>query len=98
MSVISEAQVGDKIVVIADFVACKYGEQFEWGCEREFQIGELVEYEDCFKDSKVSQDHLSWQVKFKTTSGDSYNAVQLNFITIDEWGSIVTKVNEQFMK
>ncbi|WP_430883380.1 hypothetical protein [Fusibacter sp. JL216-2] len=92
MSVISEAQIGDQIVIINHFVACKFGEEFEWGKEKEFPVGEIVEYVDWFKNSNTTQDHLSWHIKFKTISGEMYDAVQLYFVTMDERKDILAAI------
>jgi len=54
----------------------------------------MVEYVDWFKDVNITQDHLSWHIKFKTTSGEIYDAVQLYFMTKDDWNQILDKVKE----
>lgn len=94
MSVIMESREGDPIVIVKGFTGCEHGIQFSWEMARCFEIGETVYFIDEFKDVNEHQEYLAHQVLYKTKDGKIYSAVQLNFMTIDEW----KHVEEYFKK
>lgn len=89
MSAITQSQKGDRIVIICDFVSCKAGEEFEWGKEREFLVGDVVYFEDWYKNENVSQEYLSWFIRYRTEDGELYEATQTFFVVYDDWLRIV---------
>ncbi|MFJ7975769.1 hypothetical protein ACIQZI_08625 [Peribacillus sp. NPDC096379] len=98
MSVISESQVNDKIIIIEPFTTCRDGIEFNWEEARDFKIGESVYYLDGFKDpdSPFSQDHLSWMTRFKTGEGQVFTATQHYFVTNEAWNSLKSFFENQF--
>ncbi len=97
MSVIMECQKGDPIVfIMQDVVLCEVGIPFSWDKSREFHIGDVVYYEDGFKDQNEPQDYLSWMVVFKTDDGKTYSASQLYFVTVDQWEDLANYFNNHF--
>src|SRR5262245_8756520 len=88
MSVIIESQLGDPIVIISDFVACKLGVEFDWAKAREFKVGDVVFFVDYYKDTEQRQDYISWVIVFRDESGKLYAAIQNYFVPMDTWKGI----------
>jgi hypothetical protein len=83
-----ESERGTPIVIIGNFVTTEHGVSFSWGEAREFHVGEVVYFEDDYKDENTTQEYLAFMVKFKTDDGKIYSANQLYFVTEDEWADI----------
>ncbi|MDF2540145.1 MAG: hypothetical protein K0S76_3166 [Herbinix sp.] len=96
MSVITESLENDPIVIIANFVACEDGTEFDWELAREFEIGEVVYFIDFFKDSNTKQEYLQWFIKFRTKEGKLYSATQRLFVCAYEWQEIVEYIKTNY--
>lgn len=96
MSVIMESQEGDSIVIVKGFCGCEYGTQFYWEKARCFEVGEIVYFVDDYKNKNERQDYLAHKVIFKTEDGKIYSAVQICFMTLDEWNNVEEYFKKKF--
>lgn len=83
-----ESESGKPIVIIGNFTTTEHGVPFTWEQARDFNVGEVVYFEDDYKDENCTQEYLAFMVKFKTDDGKMYSATQLYFVTQDEWADI----------
>lgn len=94
MSVITDSLEKDPIVIIANFVACEFGSEFDWELAREFEIGEVVYFIDFFKNNNSKQEYLQWYIKFQTKEEKIYAATQLYFVCENDWKNIVEHIKQ----
>jgi len=96
MSVIMESREGDPIVIVNGFSGCEHGTQFSWEKARCFEVGEIVYFIDDIKDENERQDYLAHKVLYKTEDGKIYSAVQISFMTMDEWKDVEEYFKKKF--
>lgn len=98
MSVIMESLEGDPIVIISSFIGCEHGTLFSWEKASEFNVGDIVYFVDYYENEKEPQGYLAHRVIFKTDDGKIFSAVQINFVTMDEWDEITNYFKLKFGK
>ena len=89
MNVITESEVGDKILITGEFSASPYKEPFSWKTCRQFHIGESVRFAGYYQDQHF-KDHpgLGWMILFETSDGKRYAATQTYFVTKERWKTL----------
>lgn len=96
MSVIMDANMGDKIYVVEEFHVSKYKEIFSWKTAKNFKIGDKVKFCSFFMDEYNKNPKLSGMplVLFEDHNGNLYNSFASHFMTKEGYNNIYKHVEK----
>jgi hypothetical protein len=86
MNVITESEIGDRILIIQEFNASPYKEPFSWKTCRQFNVGESVRFSGYYQEQHFKgHPGLGWMIIFEASDGKRYGAKHTFFVTKECW-------------